>query len=74
MTRFPQRSSAAAGHGLLWPLILLLATGLSAACGDDPVSDESSQGLRDLTRIEDLREIFNRDVGTPRLILLLSPT
>lgn len=74
MTRYPRRTSAAAGHGRLWPLILLLATGLSAACGDDPVSDESSQVLSDLTRIEELREIFNRDAGAPRLILLLSPT
>ena len=74
LTRFPHQSSTAAGPVRLWPLILLLATGLSAACGDDPVSDESSQRLRNLTRIEELREIFNRDAGAPRLILLLSPT
>ncbi|MDE2889654.1 MAG: hypothetical protein OXR72_15720 [Gemmatimonadota bacterium] len=74
MTRFSHWMSAAAGHGVLWPLILLLAAGLSAACGNDTVSDESSEGLRDLTKIEELRRIFNRDTGAARLILLLSPT
>lgn len=74
MTRFPRRTFAASGPGRLWPLVLLLATGLSAACGNDGVSDESSQELRDLARIEELKELFNRDAGAPRLILLLSPT
>lgn len=74
MTRFPHRTSTAAGPVRLWPLILLLGTVLSVACGDDSVSDDSSQGLRDLTRIEELRELFNRDAGAARLILLLSPT
>ena len=60
----------------LWPcrLLLLLAVGLFAACGDNPVSVESSQDLRDIGRIEALQEMFNRDVGVSRLILLLSPT
>ena len=74
MTRFPRRTSAATDPRRLWSLVLLLATGLSAACGNDSVSDESSHELRDLARIEDLRELFNRDAGVPRLILLLSPT
>ena len=30
--------------------------------------------LTDIQRIEDLQTRFNRDVGAPRLILLLSPT
>jgi len=30
--------------------------------------------LTDMQRIEDLQSRFNRDAGTPRLILLLSPT
>ncbi len=30
--------------------------------------------LTDLTSVEDIRAQFNRDKGSPRLILLLSPT
>ena len=60
----------------LWPcrLLLLLTVGLFAACSDNPVSVESFQDLRDIGRIEALQEMFNRDVGVSRLILLLSPT
>ena len=60
-----------------WPcrLLLLLTVGLFAACSNNPVSVESSsQDLRDIGRIEELQEMFNRDVGVSRLILLLSPT
>ncbi len=34
----------------------------------------SAPVLTDMQRIEDLQSRFNRDAGTPRLILLLSPT
>jgi len=34
----------------------------------------SAPVLTDMQRIEDLQTRFNRDAGTPRLILLLSPT
>lgn len=59
-----------------WPcrLLLLLTVSLFAACSDNPVSVESFQDLRDIGRIEALQEMFNRDVGVSRLILLLSPT
>ena len=64
----------AAASSRQWPLIMLLAAGPFAACGKDTVSEEASQDLRDISRIEDLKAIFNQDAGVPRLILLLSPT
>ena len=30
--------------------------------------------LKDTTSLEDLRELFNRDLGQTRIVLLLSPT
>ena len=35
---------------------------------------DSNVHLTDLNNIEDLRARFNQDKGTPRLLLLLSPT
>ena len=33
-----------------------------------------SATLTDIDRVEDLQDLFNRDTGLPRLILLVSPT
>lgn len=30
--------------------------------------------LRDLKELEEFRKLFNREVGVPRLVLLMSPT
>lgn len=35
---------------------------------------ESSDTLIELTNIEELKSLFNQDIGVPRLILLFSPT
>lgn len=45
-------------------LVLLVAAPLAAQASE----------LRDLNSLEELKAQFNKDAGTPRLILLLSPT
>jgi len=51
---------------------------LLAACSTDGPSDASPSELvmeiSDLEGIEQLRKMFNEDAGTPRLLLLMSPT
>jgi hypothetical protein len=36
--------------------------------------DEPAQALADMNSMDDLRARFNSDAGSPRLVLLLSPT
>ena len=52
-------------------LAVLLGSFAAAGAGGGA---ESQPGLTDLHRIDDLRALFNRDWGHPRLILLISPT
>ena len=73
-SRCKRRTRAAACRRWLWPPAILLGMVLTAGCGSDPASDGDSTGLTDLAGIEALQEMFNRDAGVPRLILLLSPT
>ena len=59
-------------HWILAPvwLVLLLAAGLAVAPGcrkHEPV-------LEDLASLDEFKARFNRDEGTPRVVLLLSPT
>ena len=35
--------------------------------------DQMTVTLKDLTSLEDLRDLFNRDLGQTRILLLLSP-
>jgi hypothetical protein len=36
--------------------------------------DEPAKALADMNSMDDLRALFNEDAGSPRLVLLLSPT
>ena len=36
--------------------------------------DEPAKALADMSSMDDLRARFNEDAGSPRLVLLLSPT
>ena len=65
-----------AGLGLLLLIIL-------AACSPQPASSERNSSvdeqqidveLRDLGSVQAFSEVFNEDIGKPRLMLLLSPT
>ena len=50
--------------------IALVATG----CGSEGRGDTSPRGVVELTSIDTLRQAFDDDVGSARLLLLLSPT
>ncbi len=59
--------------GWRWPivvLIVLLGTALGLAAEPGP----SSSSIGDLKDLSQFSELFNRDAGHPRLVLLLSPT
>jgi hypothetical protein len=45
-----------------------LGPGLGYRC------DEPARALADMNSMDDLRARFNEDAGSPRLVLLLSPT
>lgn len=49
--------------------LVLLAALLLAGCGGG-----ERPALADIGRVDDFRTAFNADAGTPRIVLLLSPT
>lgn len=55
-------------HRPLLPLAVAAALA-TATCGASPKPD-----LAELRSVDDLRSAFETDAGTPRLVLLLSPT
>jgi hypothetical protein len=67
---------------LLMPSLIALAMVWSACTGSDtgpplssPPGGQATPGLvRELTSIDALRDAFNADAGSTRLILLISPT
>jgi len=57
-----------------WLIIggVVVATIIAAVIGS--LKPNSNVTLTDLNDLEELRAAFNREQGTPRLLLLLSPT
>ena len=64
----------------VWPALLMaLVVGTACAGASDPASPGGrgageSAAVRDLSSIGTLRDQFDRDTGSTRLILLISPT
>ena len=58
-----------AGFGLKSSVLGLLLLALATSCSGDKKGT-----LQDLNNIDELKARFNRDVGKPRIVLLLSPT
>ena len=54
--------------------VIVFALLLFKFISDNAIPDVPGVVLTDMHSIEDLRTRFNRDSGTPRLVLLLSPT
>ncbi len=66
------RMAKANGSRLVWPL---LAVAILATACSPPISEAIAAGeLEELSSVEELATAFNADTGTPRLLLLLSPT
>ena len=47
---------------------------VASGCGSEGMGDTSPGGVVELTSIDTLRQAFDDDVGSARLLLLLSPT
>jgi hypothetical protein len=66
---------------LIWLLAALLAAlvsgcshAVSVSAPWDRPSPPAGLTLQDIRSVDDLRQVFNRDAGDPRLLLLVSPT
>ena len=57
-----------------WLIIALVAVATVVAVVIGSLKPSANVTHTDLNNIEDLRNRFNQDKGTPRLLLLLSPT
>jgi hypothetical protein len=59
-------------------LVLVLLAGVLAGCGGDTEESDGGSAAPDrvtaVSNVLQLRAAFNEDAGTPRLLLILSPT
>jgi hypothetical protein len=59
---------------VLVPILAGSCTGGSQSSGRGTTATNSQATIRELGSIQQLKEMFNHDAGTVRLILLISPT
>jgi hypothetical protein len=59
-----------------WRWFILAVVAVAAICAGviGSLQPDTKVALADLRSIDDLRTRFNQDKGSPRLLLLLSPT
>ncbi len=57
-----------------WPIIAVVFVATIIAVFIGSLRPAANVALTDISDIEQLRARFNQDKGTPRLLLLLSPT
>lgn len=77
--RLLARMNLRASHRVWLALLVLLVAGTACAGASETASPgggraDRSVAVRDLSSIGTLRDRFDRDTGSTRLILLISPT
>ena len=55
-------------------LVLVAALALAGCGGEEQGGSERDSGLREVRALGDFTRVFNEDNGSPRLLVLLSPT
>lgn len=63
--------------GVLVPLVILFVAvqfWMYRATGVVGLAQRPATGLQDIQSVSDLQTYFDRDIGKPRLVVLISPT